>query len=73
MITGKNIQFRTVDIADAEFIFALRTQRDKTKYLSQIENDLVKQKAWLNSYKLKEKTVKNIISSSNPRLEKCLV
>lgn len=53
-ILGKNIQLRTADISDAEFILELRTQTEKTKYLSQVDNDLAKQQAWLKSYKQKE-------------------
>ena len=53
-ILGKNIQLRTAEISDAEFILELRTQTEKTKYLSQVENDLAKQQAWLKSYKQKE-------------------
>ena len=53
-IAGKNIQLRTAEISDAEFILQLRTQSDKTKYLSQVENDLAKQQAWLLAYKQKE-------------------
>jgi RimJ/RimL family protein N-acetyltransferase len=53
-ISGKNIQLRTAEISDAEFILELRTQSEKTKYLSQVENDLAKQQAWLVAYKQKE-------------------
>lgn len=53
-ILGKNIQLRTAEIDDSEFILELRTQTEKTKYLSQVDNDLAKQQAWLKSYKQKE-------------------
>lgn len=54
-ITGKTIALRTAEISDAEFILQLRTQSDKTQFLSQVENDLAKQQAWLKAYKHKEK------------------
>lgn len=53
-ITGKNIQLRTAEVSDAEFILELRTQNHKTQYLSQVENNFAKQQAWLKSYKKKE-------------------
>lgn len=53
-ITGKTIALRTAEITDAEFILELRTQSDKTQFLSQVENDLAKQQTWLKAYKLKE-------------------
>ena len=53
-ITGKTIALRTAEITDAEFILELRTQSDKTQFLSQVENDLAKQQAWLKAYKHKE-------------------
>lgn len=53
-INGKNTQLRTAELKDAEFILQLRTQSDKTQFLSQVENDLAKQQAWLQAYKQKE-------------------
>lgn len=53
-ITGKNIQLRTAELNDAEFILNLRTQTEKIKYLSPVEKNLAKQLSWLKSYKLKE-------------------
>jgi len=53
-IIGKTIALRTAEITDAEFILQLRTQSDKTQFLSQVENNLAKQHAWLQAYKHKE-------------------
>ena len=54
IIAGKNIQLRTAEIEDAEFVLEIRTNSEKTKYLSQVEKDLAKQQAWLRDYKRKE-------------------
>ena len=53
-IQGKNINLRPAEVKDAEFILELRMQTHKTKFLSQVENNLEKQQAWLKSYKQKE-------------------
>ena len=54
-IQGKNINLRLTEIKDAEFILELRIQTHKTKFLSQVENNLEKQRDWLKSYKQKER------------------
>lgn len=36
IIYGKNINMRTVTIKDAEFIYKMRQNQDKTKYLSKV-------------------------------------
>ncbi|PJE53320.1 GNAT family N-acetyltransferase [Marinomonas sp. BSi20584] len=54
LICGKSINLRVAEISDASFILGLRTQSDKARFLSPVENDLVKQQAWLQSYKQKE-------------------
>lgn len=53
-IHGKNIILRTVKISDAEFILEMRTQQNKAKYLSKIDNDIAKQKIFLQGYKQRE-------------------
>lgn len=53
-IEGKSINLRVAQIEDAEFILNLRLLQHKSQYLSPVENDLVKQKAWLEDYKQKE-------------------
>ena len=56
LIQGKKINLRSADIKDAEFILEMRMQVHKTQFLSQVDNSLQKQQAWLKSYKDKEKT-----------------
>ena len=36
IIYGKNINMRTVEIEDAEFIYNMRQNQEKTKYLSKV-------------------------------------
>jgi RimJ/RimL family protein N-acetyltransferase len=53
-IYGKNINMRTVKAEDAEFIFNMRQNEDKTKYLSQISGTVEDQKQWILNYKQRE-------------------
>lgn len=53
-ISGKNINLRTVTTDDAEFIFDLRKNVHKTKYLSKVEGTVEDQKQWINQYKTRE-------------------
>lgn len=53
-IIGKNINLRLVEIEDAEFLLALRLDPKKNKHLSFVDDDLEKQKNWLEKYKSRE-------------------
>jgi hypothetical protein len=55
---AKHIQFRLVDISDAEFILSLRTDPTKNKFISSVENDLEAQRQWLIDYKQRERNSK---------------
>jgi len=55
IIYGKNINMRTVAIDDAEFIYTMRKNEDKTKYLSKVEGTIASQKEWIEDYKTREK------------------
>ena len=52
MILGKNIDLRPVEIEDAEFILSLRLDPELNQYLSQVENDLDKQREWIKSHRV---------------------
>lgn len=54
-ISGKNINMRTVEIEDAEFIFQMRKNESKTKYLSKVNGTVSDQKKWIKNYKQREK------------------
>ncbi len=54
LIKGKNINLRTVQVTDAEFIYNLRQNQDKTKYLSKVTGTVESQKEWIKEYKQRE-------------------
>jgi len=55
IIKGKNIILRTVEIEDAEFVYTMRQNKNKTKYLSKIKGTVEDQKEWIRKYKKREK------------------
>ena len=54
-INGKNINLRTVEPDDAEFIYSMRQNEIKTKYLSKINGTIEDQREWIKHYKQREK------------------
>ena len=58
LISGKNINMRTVELNDADFIYDMRQNQSKTKYLSKVSGTIEDQKNWINGYKLREKNQK---------------
>lgn len=58
LVSGKNINLRTVDINDAEFIYTMRQNQDKTKYLSKVTGTVESQKEWIKNYKQREQDKK---------------
>ena len=58
LICGKNINLRTVEIEDAEFIFSMRQNQNKTKYLSKVTGTVESQKEWIKNYKQREEEKK---------------
>ena len=54
LLNGKNINLRTVIEEDAEFIYSMRQNQDKTKYLSKVTGTVESQKEWIKSYKKRE-------------------
>lgn len=54
LINGKNINMRTVTLEDTEFIYSMRQNQDKTKYLSKVTGTVESQKEWIKSYKKRE-------------------
>ncbi|EBD1728063.1 N-acetyltransferase, partial [Campylobacter jejuni] len=57
-IIGKNINMYLVDDEDAGFIFELRSDVVKNKFLNKIDNDIKKQREWIRLYKKREKNKK---------------
>ena len=58
IIYGKNINMRTVTIEDAEFIYNMRQNQNKTKYLSKVTGTVESQKEWIKNYKQREEEKK---------------
>lgn len=54
-ISGKNINMRTVETKDAEFIYTMRQNETKTKYLSKVDGTVESQKEWIKNYKDRER------------------
>ena len=70
LICGKNINLRTVEIEDAEFIFSMRQNQNKTKYLSRVTGTVESQKEWIKNYKQREEEKKEfyfVIESKDKR------
>ena len=49
-VQGRTLMFRDANENDAAFILKLRTDNQKSRYLSTTDADLEKQKSWLNQY-----------------------
>ncbi len=58
IIYGKNINMRTVKTEDAEFIYTMRQNQNKTKYLSTVTGTVESQKEWIENYKQREEDKK---------------
>ncbi|TLT06363.1 GNAT family N-acetyltransferase [Aliarcobacter thereius] len=58
IIYGKNINMRTVTTEDAEFIYNMRQNQNKTKYLSKVSGTVESQKEWIKNYKQREENQK---------------
>ena len=58
LISGKNINMRTVELNDADFIYKMRQNQSKTKYLSNVTGTVVDQKNWISNYQYREKDKK---------------
>jgi RimJ/RimL family protein N-acetyltransferase len=57
-LCGKNITMRTVEVTDAEFIYSMRQNEAKTKYLSKVRGTTEAQKEWIVNYKQREEDKK---------------
>ena len=49
-VVGDTLVFRDANVGDAEFILSLRTDAEKSKYLSSTSNDVEAQRQWLKQY-----------------------
>ncbi|WP_369788123.1 GNAT family N-acetyltransferase [Rouxiella sp. WC2420] len=51
---GKSVKLCLVSIADYEFVHSIRVLPSSIKFLSQVDNNPLEQKRWLESYKERE-------------------
>lgn len=49
-VMGKTLAFRDASVGDAAFILSLRTDENKSRYLSVVSPDLAAQQVWLDGY-----------------------
>ena len=49
-VVGKTLNFRNAMVDDAAFILSLRTDAEKSRYLSAVSGELAEQAAWLERY-----------------------
>lgn len=49
-VQGKTLSFRDAVVDDAAFILSLRTDAEKSRYLSTVSGELTEQQAWLQRY-----------------------
>lgn len=49
-VVGKTLSFRNAMVDDAAFILSLRTDVEKSRYLSAVSGELAQQRAWLERY-----------------------
>jgi RimJ/RimL family protein N-acetyltransferase len=67
-VTGKTLLFRNAEVMDAEFILSLRTDPEKSRYLSKVSDDLVAQQEWLEGYARSKGQAYFIIEFENRRI-----
>lgn len=62
-INGKNLSFRNAEVSDAVFILSLRTDINKSRYLSKVTNQLTDQESWLKAYEHRDNEAYFIIEN----------
>ena len=68
VVVGDTLSFHDACVDDAEFILSLRTDVDKSRYLSATSNDLAAQRDWLAKYAKNEGQAYFIIKFNNERI-----
>jgi len=72
ILIGKNINLRTVEPLDAEFIYLMRQNQNKTKYLSKVTGTVESQKEWIKNYKQRENVQKEFYFVIESKVEEKL-
>lgn len=62
-VVGKTLSFRDASLDDAAFILSLRTDTEKSRYLSAVSGELAEQQAWLERYALSDNQAYFIIGN----------
>lgn len=65
LVTGRALRFRNADTTDANFIFSLRTDEDKSRHLTAVSSQLSDQVEWLKRYELRDNEAYFIIENLN--------
>jgi hypothetical protein len=60
IIYSKNINLRTVEIDDAEFVFNMKQNPNRVRYLTKITGTIESQHEWIKIVSRGEKKEKNI-------------
>ena len=61
------IQLKPVEESDADFIIELRTNNQKSRFISATNPDVTQQKEWIKNYKQRENEQKESTSHCLPR------
>jgi len=67
-VVGKTLSFRNATVFDAAFILSLRTDVEKSRYLSAVSGDLEEQQTWLESYAHAQDQAYFIIEFNNTQI-----
>ena len=51
VVLGRTLEFRNVVVTDAEYIYSLRSDPIKSKFISKIEKVIEHQRSWISEYK----------------------
>lgn len=68
VVKGNSLVFREVSEQDAEFILGLRLDSEKSKFLSQVSDDLELQRSWLKKYADDDSQVYYVIEYDGKRI-----
>lgn len=55
ILEANTVRFRLIEVADAEFLFGLRSDVRYNKFLSSVTGGLEEQRSWIRSYKSAER------------------
>lgn len=59
-VAGPNLVLRLIDPADAEYVFALRTDPNYNTHLSEVRGSVDDQRRWIEAYKARENELREL-------------